>query len=171
MSQNNFNSLLVPVDLLTSTSTSSPAEYGTTGVGKFDKYGCSINGKYFSEGSKVPSTPNKPCEHCYCIRNMTTCVMQECTLHVDGCTPIYHKDVCCPVRYSCGKDFFFHFKKYQLFSHEKILLLIHYYIFRSRRRRNPSIRRYDHDCTPNTRVLTYNYNGHACNANNPRLYS
>ncbi|CAH0720853.1 unnamed protein product, partial [Brenthis ino] len=91
----------VPVDLLTSTSTSSPAEYGTTGVGRHDKYGCSINGKYFSEGSKVPPTPNKPCEHCYCIRNMTTCVMQECTLHVDGCTPIYHKDVCCPVRYSC----------------------------------------------------------------------
>ncbi|KAL0893926.1 hypothetical protein ABMA27_014016 [Loxostege sticticalis] len=91
----------VPVDLLTSTSTTSPAEYGATGVGKLDKYGCSINGKYFPEGSKVPPTPNKPCEHCYCIRNMTTCVMQECTLHVDGCTPIYHKDVCCPVRYSC----------------------------------------------------------------------
>ncbi|XP_068630120.1 fap1 adhesin [Battus philenor] len=91
----------VPVDLLTSTSTSSPAEYGATGVGKQDKYGCSINGKYLSEGSKVPPTPNKPCEHCYCIRNMTTCVMQECTLHVDGCIPIYHKDVCCPVRYSC----------------------------------------------------------------------
>ncbi|XP_060810790.1 mucin-2 [Amyelois transitella] len=91
----------VPVDLLTSTSTSSPAEYGATGLGKLDKYGCSINGKYFPEGSKVPPTPNKPCEHCYCIRNMTTCVMQECTLHVDGCTPIYHKDVCCPVRYSC----------------------------------------------------------------------
>ncbi|XP_050667149.1 uncharacterized protein LOC126966911 isoform X2 [Leptidea sinapis] len=91
----------VPVDLLTSTSTSSPAEYGATGIGKLDKYGCSINNKYFPEGSKVPSTPNKPCEHCYCIRNMTTCVMQECTLHVDGCTPIYHKDVCCPIRYSC----------------------------------------------------------------------
>ncbi|XP_014370413.2 mucin-3A [Papilio machaon] len=91
----------VPVDLLTSTSTSSPAEYGATGVGHQDKYGCSINGRYFPEGSKVPPTPNKPCEHCYCIRNMTTCVMQECTLHVDGCVPIYHKDVCCPVRYSC----------------------------------------------------------------------
>ncbi|KAM3963390.1 uncharacterized protein ACR2FA_002320 [Aphomia sociella] len=91
----------VPVDLLTSTSTTSPAEYGATGLGKLDKYGCSINGRYFPEGSKVPPSPNKPCEHCYCIRNMTTCVMQECTLHVDGCTPIYHKDVCCPVRYSC----------------------------------------------------------------------
>ncbi|XP_047510511.1 mucin-17 isoform X20 [Pieris napi] len=91
----------VPVDLLTSTSTSSPAEYGATGLGKMDKYGCSINGKYFPEGAKVPPTPNKPCEHCYCIHNMTTCVMQECTLHVDGCTPIYHKDVCCPIRYSC----------------------------------------------------------------------
>ncbi|KAF9802437.1 hypothetical protein SFRURICE_009119 [Spodoptera frugiperda] len=94
----------VPVDLLTSTSTTSPAEYGATGIGKQDKYGCSINGRYFPEGSKVPPTPNKPCEHCYCIRNMTTCVMQECTLHVDGCTPIYHKDVCCPIRYSCDHE-------------------------------------------------------------------
>lgn len=101
--------LLVPVDLLTSTSTSSPAEYGETGVGKVDRYGCSIHGKYFPEGSKVPPTPNKPCEHCYCIHNMTTCVMQECTLHVDGCTPIYHKDVCCPIRYSCGKRFLYFF--------------------------------------------------------------
>ncbi|GBP31737.1 hypothetical protein EVAR_4973_1 [Eumeta japonica] len=89
----------VPVDLLTSTE--ALTEYGATGVDRLEKYGCSINGRYYSEGSKVPSTPNKPCEHCYCIRNMTTCVMQECTLHVDGCTPIYHKDVCCPVRYSC----------------------------------------------------------------------
>lgn len=97
--------LPVPVDLLTSTTTS-PAEYGATGLGKLEKYGCSIHGKYFAEGSKVPPMPNKPCEHCYCIRNMTTCVMQECTLHVDGCTPIYHKDVCCPVRYSCGMYYF-----------------------------------------------------------------
>ncbi|KAI8434963.1 hypothetical protein MSG28_003423 [Choristoneura fumiferana] len=96
-----FTKPIVPVDLLTSTSTTSPAEYGETGLGKLDRYGCSINGKYFPEGAKVPPTPSKPCEHCYCIRNMTTCVMQECTLHVDGCTPIYHKDVCCPVRYSC----------------------------------------------------------------------
>ncbi|XP_026329561.1 titin [Hyposmocoma kahamanoa] len=91
----------VPVDLLTSTSTSSPAEYGSTGVGKVDNYGCTINGRYLPEGAKVPQTPGKPCEHCYCIRNMTTCVMQECTLHVDGCTPIYAKDVCCPIRYFC----------------------------------------------------------------------
>ena len=93
----------VPVDLLTSTSTLSPSEYGDTSVGKVDNYGCTINGKYLPEGAKVPPSPNKPCEHCYCIRNMTTCVMQECTLHVDGCTPIYSKDVCCPIRYFCGK--------------------------------------------------------------------
>lgn len=34
---------------------------------------------------------------------MTSCVMQECTLHVEGCSPIYNRDVCCPVRYDCGK--------------------------------------------------------------------
>lgn len=122
----------MPVDLLTSTSTSSPAEYGATGLGKLDKYGCSINGKYFPEGSKVPPTPNKPCEHCYCIRNMTTCVMQECTLHVDGCTPIYHKDVCCPIRYSCGKniDFLFLLGKFCVF----FIYLLQLFFFRPSRR-------------------------------------
>lgn len=68
-----------------------------------DSFGCSIEGKYFPEGAQVPSNPRKPCELCYCIRNMTSCVMQECTLHVDGCRPIYNKGVCCPVRYACGK--------------------------------------------------------------------
>lgn len=52
---------------------------------------------------QIPGNPKKPCELCYCIRNMTSCVMQECTLHVDGCRPIYNKGVCCPVRYDCGK--------------------------------------------------------------------
>lgn len=68
-----------------------------------DNYGCSIDNRFYAEGAQVPSNPNKPCELCYCIRNMTACVMQECTLHIDGCQPIYNKGVCCPVRYSCGK--------------------------------------------------------------------
>lgn len=68
-----------------------------------EKFGCSIEEKFYPEGAQVPSNPNKPCELCYCINNQTKCVMQECTLHVDGCTPIYNKGSCCPVRYSCGK--------------------------------------------------------------------
>ncbi|XP_077294072.1 tenectin [Arctopsyche grandis] len=89
----------VPVDLMSAT-TSSPSVYSTE-VGHHDNYGCSIDNKFYSEGARVPSKPNKPCELCYCIRNMTACVMQECTLHVEGCTPVYQKEVCCPVRYSC----------------------------------------------------------------------
>lgn len=68
-----------------------------------EKFGCSIEEKFYPEGAQVPSNPNKPCELCYCINNQTKCVMQECTLHVDGCLPIYNKGSCCPVRYSCGK--------------------------------------------------------------------
>lgn len=30
--------------------------------------------------------------------------MQECTLRVEGCRPIYEEGVCCPVRYVCGKS-------------------------------------------------------------------
>lgn len=75
----------------------------TSSIAMPDNYGCSIEGHYYAEGAQVPSNPHKPCELCYCIRNMTACVMQECTLHIDGCQPIYNKGVCCPVRYSCGK--------------------------------------------------------------------
>lgn len=90
----------MPVELENG-STSSSTDLATP-----DSYGCTISGKYFAEGAQVPSNPNKPCEVCYCIRNRTACVMQECTLHIDGCQPIYNKGVCCPVRYSCGNYFF-----------------------------------------------------------------
>ncbi|XP_030369921.1 mucin-5AC [Scaptodrosophila lebanonensis] len=69
-----------------------------------EKFGCSIEERFYPEGAQVPSNPNKPCELCYCINNQTKCVMQECTLHVDGCTPIYNKGSCCPVRYSCDHE-------------------------------------------------------------------
>jgi hypothetical protein len=101
--QNNIAKIMkyhftVPVELVDG-STPSP----TTDLAVPDNYGCTIGSKYYAEGVQVPSNPNKPCEVCYCIRNKTACVMQECTLHIDGCQPIYHKGVCCPVRYSCGE--------------------------------------------------------------------
>ena len=89
---------IVPVELIENGSTT----ILSTELALPDNYGCSINGKFYAEGAQVPSNQNKPCELCYCIRNMTACVMQECTLHIDGCQPIYNKGVCCPVRYSCG---------------------------------------------------------------------
>ena len=33
--------------------------------------------------------------------------MQECTLKVAGCEPIFQDGVCCPVKYMCGKDDFY----------------------------------------------------------------
>jgi hypothetical protein len=94
-----FESFSVPVALVENGSSNA----SSTELGFPDNYGCSINGKFYAEGAQVPSNKNKPCELCYCIRNMTACVMQECTLHIDGCQPIYNKGVCCPVRYSCGE--------------------------------------------------------------------
>ena len=52
---------------------------------------------------QVPRDPERPCELCYCIKNSTACVMQECTLKVEGCKPIFQDGVCCPVKYMCGK--------------------------------------------------------------------
>lgn len=86
------------MQLLTST-TPQPS----TEVGHLDKYGCTIDRLFYSDGARVPSDPSKPCELCYCIRNKTACVMQECTLNIEGCKPVYQEGTCCPVKYDCGK--------------------------------------------------------------------
>ncbi|VVC31937.1 Hypothetical protein CINCED_3A014982 [Cinara cedri] len=93
----------VPVHLLTSSTTQKPTT--TTEIGWHDNYGCMMNENgFFPDGAQVPSDPKKPCELCYCIRNRTACVMQECTLHVEGCRPVYQEGVCCPVRYDCDYE-------------------------------------------------------------------
>ena len=65
--------------------------------------GCDIDGEFYMDGMKIPSDPSNPCDLCYCIRNHTSCVMQECQLRVEGCQPIFVDGVCCPVKYICGK--------------------------------------------------------------------
>ena len=37
--------------------------------------------------------------------------MQECTLQVEGCRPVFQPGVCCPVRYDCGKLYPYHSSK------------------------------------------------------------
>uniref|UniRef100_A0A1A9ZDU0 VWFC domain-containing protein n=1 Tax=Glossina pallidipes TaxID=7398 RepID=A0A1A9ZDU0_GLOPL len=69
-----------------------------------EKYGCNLNGKFYPEGAQVPSNPTTPCELCYCIKNRTSCLMQECTLHIEGCMPIYNRGSCCPIRYNCDHE-------------------------------------------------------------------
>ncbi|XP_055928088.1 serine-rich adhesin for platelets-like [Argiope bruennichi] len=63
--------------------------------------GCYLDDKFYSDGAMLPHDPKRPCEVCYCIRNSTACVMQECELKVDGCFPIYKEGQCCPCRYNC----------------------------------------------------------------------
>ena len=69
--------------------------------------GCYIEGQHYREGALIPSDADKPCEVCYCIRNSSACVIQECTLGVSGCSPVYSPNSCCPTRYNCCKYFFF----------------------------------------------------------------
>lgn len=90
-------------------STALAPQSSSTELGHPDAYGCSIEGLFYSDGARVPSDPNKPCELCYCIRNKTACVMQECTLKVEGCKPVHQEGVCCPVRYDCGKYQQYHY--------------------------------------------------------------
>ncbi|KAF7412022.1 hypothetical protein HZH66_000918 [Vespula vulgaris] len=93
----------VPVQLLTST-TNTPATSDSTEIGFHDNYGCKINDRFYPDGAQLPLDPQNPCELCYCIKNRTTCVIQECTLRVAGCKPAYQPGVCCPVKYNCEYD-------------------------------------------------------------------
>ncbi|KAK6625100.1 hypothetical protein RUM43_005391 [Polyplax serrata] len=100
----------VPVHLLASSTTEHSGGnkvpgayhgYKGTAVGQLDNNGCIIDGDFYPNGAQVPGSPEKPCELCYCIRNKTACIMQECALHVDGCRPVYEDGQCFPVRYQC----------------------------------------------------------------------
>ncbi|KAL7293954.1 hypothetical protein TKK_0012534 [Trichogramma kaykai] len=92
----------VLVQLLTST-TSAPSKElpGSTDVGFPDTYGCNVDERFYADGAQMPFDPRNPCELCYCIRNKTTCLMQQCTLSVAGCKPVYQDGICCPVKYNC----------------------------------------------------------------------
>ncbi|KAK7018114.1 hypothetical protein SK128_026314 [Halocaridina rubra] len=98
----------VPVNLqvmqmMTTTSTPKPI-IASTALEMFTEHGCTIEGQYYPDGAQVPGVPNKPCELCYCIRNHTACVMQECILKVNGCDPVFSDGICCPVRYKCAYE-------------------------------------------------------------------
>lgn len=69
--------------------------------------GCDIDDQFYMDGMQIPRDPNNPCELCYCIRNHTACVMQECRLKVPGCEPIFQEGVCCPVKYMCKDGIYF----------------------------------------------------------------
>lgn len=98
----------VPVSLVTqgqlisstSTTTVGSVSSASTAVALAER-GCEMEGTFYPNGAQVISDPTKPCELCYCIRNRTACVMQECILHVEGCEPVFEPGVCCPVRYQC----------------------------------------------------------------------
>ena len=103
---------LVPVDIWTSTTLPPPLleadkDGETTALDNLpmstNPGGCDIDGEFFMDGMKIPTDPANPCDLCYCIKNNTACVMQECTLKVEGCEPVYVEGVCCPVKYICGK--------------------------------------------------------------------
>jgi len=92
-------SQLTSTTMSTTTSLASVTEQSTE-LAPYER-GCEIDGKFYSDGAQIIGDPSKPCELCYCIRNKTACVMQECILHVEGCDPVFQPGVCCPVRYQC----------------------------------------------------------------------
>ncbi|XP_047738702.1 mucin-5AC [Hyalella azteca] len=98
----------VPVNLqvmhMTTSTTSAPAVMQMTGIVPYVEHGCTVEEDYFPDGAQMPGNVSKPCELCYCIRNHTACIMQECILKVEGCVPVFQEGICCPVRYQCAHE-------------------------------------------------------------------
>ncbi|KAG8189672.1 hypothetical protein JTE90_022487 [Oedothorax gibbosus] len=69
-----------------------------------DQPGCYLDNKYYPDGSQLPHDPAIPCEVCYCIRNRSECIIQECDLKLEGCSPVFRDGQCCPSRYNCTYD-------------------------------------------------------------------
>lgn len=65
----------------------------------FYSQGCVINGTIYAEGSAMDSS--SLCEYCYCIKGHQQCVRPQCSLTIPGCTAVYKKHTCCPIRYKC----------------------------------------------------------------------
>ncbi|OQV25149.1 hypothetical protein BV898_00839 [Hypsibius exemplaris] len=66
--------------------------------------GCTYNDFEFGLGDFIPTSD--PCQACYCIHNRTQCVHQNCALPEsarEGCRPVYHHGICCPIRYDCAE--------------------------------------------------------------------
>ncbi|KAB0795125.1 hypothetical protein PPYR_11964 [Photinus pyralis] len=60
---------------------------------------CIANGTVYGPGSAMGTS--SLCEYCYCIGGEQTCIKPKCLLSLEGCTPIFEKHNCCPVRYNC----------------------------------------------------------------------
>ncbi|XP_045474623.1 uncharacterized protein LOC123680662 [Harmonia axyridis] len=70
--------------------------------GDEDTDACIFNGSIYGSGSAMDSSSQ--CEYCYCLRGKQTCVKPKCLLPIDGCTPTYDTNQCCPVQYNCSLD-------------------------------------------------------------------
>jgi hypothetical protein len=98
--------LVVPVELWSSTPPTIAAiesESSSSTALAIPGQGCHIDGQAYTDGMQIPRDPDHPCQLCYCIRNHTACIMQECSLKVPGCKPVHVPGECCPVKYECGE--------------------------------------------------------------------
>jgi hypothetical protein len=84
------------------------AQVGLKATRKLHLYGCFLaenhlcNVKFSFRYQEIPESHVNSAT-ASATRRHAACGMQECTLQVEGCRPVYQPGVCCPVRYDCGK--------------------------------------------------------------------
>ncbi|XP_059470345.1 chordin-like protein 1 [Neocloeon triangulifer] len=93
--------LFILVIALVSAATSKPSPEAVSSI---EEKGCKLDGVSYASGQKF-AKPGERCVNCHCYNGTLNCSKIECCW-IDGCTPVYDPDECCPKWVNCtGSDF------------------------------------------------------------------
>lgn len=67
-------------------------------------HGCTVGSQFYTEGQKMKSDKDKPCDICFCIRGQRKCAPKKCAPALRNCIPVVPKGQCCPSSYDCGSQ-------------------------------------------------------------------
>ncbi|XP_046807774.1 mucin-5AC [Lucilia cuprina] len=67
-------------------------------------HGCTVGQQFYTEGQKMKSDKDKPCDICFCIRGQRKCAPKKCAPALRNCIPVVPKGQCCPSSYDCGSQ-------------------------------------------------------------------
>ncbi|XP_065356541.1 mucin-2 [Calliphora vicina] len=67
-------------------------------------HGCTVGQQFYTEGQKMKTDKDKPCDICFCIRGQRKCAPKKCAPALRNCIPVVPKGQCCPSSYDCGSQ-------------------------------------------------------------------
>nr|XP_023027236.1 uncharacterized protein LOC111515240 [Leptinotarsa decemlineata] len=74
----------------------------TTELPRYKQGGCTVDGIYHPDGSKVSGIGHTVCDNCYCIKGLVRCEPLSCAPPLLGCAPVIKAGECCAASYNCS---------------------------------------------------------------------